>query len=398
MNGHRNLQDIPNPVLPPAMILPLLLAQAETTDGWFVWAAEHALALTVFLIFGSAILSAVLTQWRRDKCLKLLRGDHATIAKLDGTVLWGDLVVYPEALELTFDAPFVTSRGLVKSGVLLPKADVAGVHLVARSEAGLTPEESAHRKKQIRSTFRPTRLRRWLRVGRNLVNTLRDAFAKAFSAILSAVTRNPQAAAIADQKSGVENIGQQLIGAAGNAYDPMLEAHVGRPVVVSLLCPGLSKPDVPVRVDVPGYLVDYTEAWIAVFNVDHAPLESMELHLGAGEEVDRPGQVKASRATEGRLVVHNPGPAFLLVRGVDGSDLDAVVPPGGSLRLAASSAPATVRLDVTERLDLVVPRGQVIVRHGGDREEDPRRDPERRPRGLAPREAGGESDDAPAAS
>ena len=387
------------------MPLPLLLAQTPppaAVDGWFVWAAEHALALTVFLIFGSAILSAVLTQWRRDKCLKLLWGDHATIAKLDGTVLWGDLVVYPEALELTFDAPFVTSRGLVKSGVLLPKADVAGVHLVARSEAGLTPEESAHRKKQIRRTFRPNLLRRWLRVGRNLVNTLRDAFAKAFSAILSAVTRNPQAAAIADQKSGVENIGQQLIGAAGNAYDPMLEAHVGRPVVVSLLCPGLSKPETPVRVDVPGYLVDYTEAWIAVFNVDHAPLETLELRLQLGEDADRPGRLRVSRGSDGRVVVQNPGPAFLLVRGLDGSELDAVVPPGGSLHLtgAAAAAAASIRLDVTERLDLVIPRGQVIVRHGGDREQDPRRDPQRRPRGLAPREAGGAepaADEAPAA-
>ena len=126
-------------------------------------------------------------------------------------------------MELTFNAPFVTSRGLVKSGVLLPKADVAGVHLVARSEAGLTPEESAHRDADPLDlpANAPAAV---AGVGRNLVNTLRDAFAKAFSAILSAVTRNPQAAAIADQKAGVESIGTQLIGAAGNAYDPMLKA------------------------------------------------------------------------------------------------------------------------------------------------------------------------------
>ena len=385
------------------MTLPLLLAQAETGSSpaaWLAWVAGNALAVTILVIFGGAILSAVLTQWRRDKCLKLLRGDHATIAKLDGDVLWGDLVVYPEALELTFDAPFVTSRGLVKSGVLLPKADVAGVHLIARSEAGLTPKEAAHRKKQIRRTFRPGFVRRSLRVGRNLINTLRDAFGKALSAILAAVTRNPQAAALADQKSGVESIGQQLIGAAGNAYDPMLEAHVGRPVVVKLLCPGLSTPDKPAHVDVPGYLVDYTEAWVAVFNVEHPPLASLELAVGSGEEADRPGLAKVSRADGGRLRVHNPGPAFLLVKSItgpggtpglagDAADLDAVVPPGGTLHLAAQpGGPATVSLDVTERLDLVIPRSQVVVRHAGDRLEDPREEPQRKPRGLAPRDAG----------
>ena len=388
---------------------PTLLAQAEpgsSPAAWLAWIAGNALAVTILVIFGGAILSAVLTQWRRDKCLKLLRGDHATVARLDGSVLWGELVVYPEALELTFDAPFVTSRGLVKSGVLLPKADVAGVHLIARSEAGLTPAEAAHRQKQVRRTFRPGLLRRWLRTGRNLVNTLRDAFAKSLSAVLAAVTRNPQAAALAEQKSGVESIGQQLIGAAGNAYDSMLEAHVGRPVVVKLLCPGLSTPDKPAHVDVPGYLVDYTEAWVAVFNAEHSVLQSLELRVGPGEEAQRPGLVEASRAGGGRLRVFNPGPAFLLVKGVtgpggtpgvagDAADLDAVVPPGATLHLAAGAdGPATVSVDVTERLDLVIPRSQVVVRHAGDRLEDPREapgeagQPRHKPRGLAPRDAG----------
>ncbi|BAM02295.1 hypothetical protein PSMK_01360 [Phycisphaera mikurensis NBRC 102666] len=378
------------------------LAQAADAGAasWFAWAADQALALTILVIFGGAILSAVLTQWRRDKCLKLLRGDHATVVRLDGGVLWGDLIVYPKALELTFDAPFVTTRGLVKSGVMLPEADVAGVHLVARSAAGLTPAEQRHRESQIRRTFRPGLLRRWLRTGRNLLNTLRDAFGKALSAILSAVTRNPRAAALADQKAGVEGIGQQLIGAAGNAYDPLLEAHVGRPVVVKLRCPGLSKPEAPVAVDVPGYLVDYSDAWIAVFNVDHTPLEALTLEATAGQPADADPRVSVTKSPAGRLGVRNPGPAFVLVRSVDGegdpagaggdaADLDAVVPPGATLWLGVDPAGSTrVRLELTERLDLVIPRGQVVVRHAGDRVEDPRRGRPARARGLAPRDAG----------
>lgn len=381
----------------------MLLAQAADADpagpaAWFAWAADQALALTILVIFGGAILSAVLTQWRRDKCLKLLWGDHATVAKLAGGVLWGDLVVYPKALELTFDAPFVTSRGLVKSGVMLPEADVAGVHLIARSAAGLSAEEQRHREAQIRRTFQPGFLRRWLRTGRNLLNTLRDAFGKALSAILSAVTRNPRASALADQKSGVEGIGQQLIGAAGNAYDPLLEAHVGRPVVLKLACPGLSTEAEPVTVDVPGYLVDYSDAWIAVFNVDHTPLATLSLNVAVDAPAEADPRVSVAKTAAGRLTIHNPGPAFVLVRSVDGegdpeqegadaADLDAVVPPGATLRLAAEALGETrVVVDVTERLDLVIPRGQVVVRHAGDRAEDPRREPPTRARGLAPRE------------
>lgn len=75
---------------------------------------DKLLALTIFILFFATLAGIILRRVFKDKCLRLLDDHHVTFITPDGRVLWGDLTVSGQGLELRYDAPFVTSRGLVK--------------------------------------------------------------------------------------------------------------------------------------------------------------------------------------------------------------------------------------------------------------------------------------------
>ena len=81
----------------------------------------------------------------------------------------------------------------------------------------------------------------------------------------------------------------------------------------------------------PGYLVDYTDEYLAVFNTEQTPLETIELDVG------------------------------LL--------------PGCSLKMGcAKTAALKLRLHRTHRIDIVCPRKIAGVHFGSEQEYTPRRD------------------------
>ena len=71
---------------------------------------ENALPLTILTIFMAAGVGAVLRRRSRDKCLWLLNDHHVTYLARNGDVLWGDLTVFSNGLELRFDAAHTTPR------------------------------------------------------------------------------------------------------------------------------------------------------------------------------------------------------------------------------------------------------------------------------------------------
>ena len=66
-----------------------------------------------------------------------------------------------------------------------------------------------------------------------------------------------------------------MLGAAANAYEPILERHIGKRVVLELKAAGENASPI----ELPGYLVEYSEKYVAVFNVEHEPLEDVRLEL-----------------------------------------------------------------------------------------------------------------------
>lgn len=321
--------------------------------------------LTVLLIFLTAIVSAVVRLRLRDKCLRLFDDYHVTYLTTTGQTLWGDLDVFSLGLELRFDAPYTTRRGLVKNSALIYQPELANCRAICRVVSGLTAAERDTRRAQIERGFNPNRFRRGWRWTYNLFNTIRDAFSKSFSALIGQIAKaNPSSLVLNSQRGNVDQLGQTLISAVPNAYEPMLEKHIGRPVIMEL-----ANPADPAKrpLEFPGYLAEYSDRFVSVFNVEHTPLESFELRVT--EPLARPGVKVAVEDTQ--ITLTCDGPDALLVKGFTAGelrgDLEVVLLNGASVPLPRPAGqPVDVRLERTLRLDLTCPRTQANIRFGGE--------------------------------
>ncbi len=353
----------------------LILAQDAPPPpeaGPRLWAVllDNAFPLTILFIFLAAIVSVVLKVRRKDKCLKLLSGYHVGYLTTAGKALWGDLIVYSSGIELEFDAPYTTRRGLHKRSALIYDSELANCLAICRTEDSLTEQEKAQRRAQVRRSYAPGLIRRSIRGFRNFVNTLRDAFSKALTALIGQFAKARPGSTIASQQGQVNEIGQTLLGAAGNAYEPMLEAHIGRPVILKL-----ASPTEPTQqpLELPGYLVDYTEKYVAVFNVEHQPIEPIKLTLDASHE--QPG-LKVELLPED-VVITCTGPEVIVVKTFRSrsrySQLSAPLTPGCSLSLRrAPDGPVELELERTRSIDLVCPRAIATIHFGADDRVDTR--------------------------
>jgi len=63
--------------------------------------------VTLIVIFVTAIITAVLTKWARDKCLKFFNHYHVTMERSRGQTVFGGCKIFPSGVEIVFDHPFV---------------------------------------------------------------------------------------------------------------------------------------------------------------------------------------------------------------------------------------------------------------------------------------------------
>src|SRR6478672_3531070 len=75
--------------------------------------------VTLIVIFVTAIITAVLTKWARDKCLKFFNHYHVTMERSRGQTVFGGCKIFPSGVEIVFDHPFVDARGRKKTSYML---------------------------------------------------------------------------------------------------------------------------------------------------------------------------------------------------------------------------------------------------------------------------------------
>lgn len=321
----------------------------------------------ILVVFALALVAGLVRKFRKDPCLAKFGGFHASYLGADGTALWGDMVVTSQGIELLFDAPHRDERGLEESGAILFGPEMSSMIAVARSVHGMTDAERAKWKQHVDETLRPGR---WLRAKRWLANVggmVRDAVVDTLGVLLGQLgAKNKRAAALADREKQVSQIGGAVLDLGARAYEPLLERHVGRAVILGIELPG---EDEHRKLYFPGYLGEYNEKFLVLVNESHAPEESVVVAANSEDE----GACARVSLRDERLEIAACGDDAIVVKRLVGAsdsiDVSAVLLADCriDMHLPAEFGFRHAEIDRTRRIDLVCPRARAQVQFSSTR-------------------------------
>jgi len=339
---------------------------------------ENPFAVGLLVLFVAAAVGAFIAARKRDRCLKALGGFPVTLSEQDGRQVWGRLKVFSRGVELVYETPFDVP---VKRSFLLYEGDLGRLLAIHRFADRLDEADARRRRQQVRRLAHPSLLGRAARWGRNVVNTFRDAIVKAMGMTVQQASQASPTPALAAQGGQINAIGTLLIGETANAYEPMIEQYLSRPVVLEVTNP--ADPDAG-KAEYHGRLGEYSAQFVMLVDVRRRFAKDVPLDTAAHRmmedavEVRRDGQtLHVANASAVPVVVEN-----VTVAGAH-QDFGTTVPPGetAEVTLPAEAGPRapeaaeggsdvaaapTVALAWERTFDLIVPRAVGIVRHASE--------------------------------
>ena len=281
------------------------------------------LAILLLLVF--ATMLALLQARRRDKCLKDFEDYHISLAEKGGDLTWGQVQVFTTGLEIVYVEPIQAKQGHLERSFIFYREQYEAMDALYRYPQGLTQAEQERRRQVIAQTANPSAWRKLRRRLRNWISMVRDALVQAASLVIGAAkARAPGSAVLGSQEAQIKSLSSEIIGHAGNAFDPLLERHLFRQVVLELTRDGRT-------FSYCGWLKDYTSQFIEIVdafaNTGHEPLPLDGYHPGD----ERCEQVPI-RIDAGRLYITNESDQMLYVQHVEAEawrrSIGCVLPPG----------------------------------------------------------------------
>ncbi len=222
---------------------------------------NNVVYLSLLFLVGTVIVGIYVRIRSRDRCLLSFDGCQATV-ETEGKTVWGTVRVYSTGIELEYDKPHRDADGHTESSYIVYASEYDSMDALFRFHDRLSEDNQKRRTNDIRKTYRPGLLRKTRRNVRNFFAIFRDALLQSFQSIIGATAKTGTAAKILSRQKEISGLGKQLISAqAQTAYDPILEHHIGRFVVVDATRSG--EP-----IEYHGILKEYTAMFIEILNVE----------------------------------------------------------------------------------------------------------------------------------
>lgn len=320
---------------------------------------------TILVILLFATLLALIRAQKRDRCLTHFHRYHITLAEKDGRLTWGNVEIRTSGLEVLYPAPRQTEKGFWNQSVLFFKDQYPSMDGLYRTNGALDEKQRKRRFRYLRRTSRPGPFRRLYRKIRNWIGMVRDAVVQAASLLLGAArSRGAAAAVLTRDEERLNTLSKEIIGHAGNAFDPLLERHLFTRVIIDVTRQGRT-------FHYCGYLADYTSDFLEIID---AQVTSLEYAFGPELLPPDTDALEGLSITieDGLLQVQNNSEVMLLIhelhRGKLVEPVGAVLPTGfrASFRIYADDDPAELALQIesARRIDMLLPRSHSLVRHG----------------------------------
>ena len=319
-----------------------------------------ALFSSSFLITAGAMLAfavfmAIMRTRRKDRGLKPFHGFHSTVGMEDGTTIWGTLKIFPGGIELVYDKPY-RSHGVVKKSYMFYTADIDSFLILIRYAGNLTEKQERKRKKSIYHLANRGYVSKGWRWGTNLFRRIKDTVRKVATMIVGQMYKGKKISSGSSSKSQVENMGVEAINVVDDSlYEAMLEQHIGKPVVAELRCPAID--DV---VEISGYLLDYSNKFIALANTEHELSETEIVKTQENLETEDYSLV----ITDKKVVITNKCYSPLLVQDLSsGEKANSVLFLKGSHVKFKKDKELEVKIGKIKHIDVVLPRDLAKIRH-----------------------------------
>lgn len=352
----------------PSQVLNCLFATTppvtETAPAWF-WSFfdfTNIFWLTILVVFAAAILGVIFQYRSRDGCLKRINSFNVTFISNTSRAHWGKINVFSQGIELTWDEPHKTASGLIKSSLLVSEDELSQGRGIVRSVTGLTEHGRRLRRKQIIQSTNPGMIRRMRRRIYCFMGSIRDAFTSALNMAVGQVSRGTaMGSAISSQSSTVSGLSKSITGAA--AYEPMLERHLGLPVVLSFANPeGMT----PTNTELPGYLVAYTSKYLLIYAMEDEAIERWTFNVTDVAALPEQSRLELVYKQGEFTITCRDRDAILIESiqlGQTTQALNVLLLPGASATIRPTGpAPYEFTIRTTRRYDIVCPRGLGAVR------------------------------------
>ena len=217
---------------------------------------DNFLFISIIVVFLTATIGTVARRRRKDRVLKDLENFHITAKRHAKADIWGTAKVYSNGLEFSFPKPHTNRRGNLASSCLLYKSEYSEVIGLFRFHDELDEQHKTRRLQQVEAVVD----KHWhIVIGRkvsNFLNTFRDAINESMGMLLKHSRSKEMYSGTGDQ---LRQLSSTATGLLSEAYDPILEEHIGDPVILEQIVDNK-------KIEYAGVLCEYSDSWISLYD------------------------------------------------------------------------------------------------------------------------------------
>jgi len=220
-------------------------------------------AVTIVAVVIFTVIAAFIRGRKKDKCLSDFSKNMVTLEEVSGRTIWGKLRVENTGMELVYLTRHKDKKGHDETSYILYKHEYPNIQALIRYHDELDERDKREREKELKRTYHPNLLRRLRRKIQNFFSTVRDSVMDVVNLLIGQAKKTaPGGAILASQDKYVSQMKQELVGSMGTSFEPLLERHIGRRVVLELT-------KAAKIFEYPGVLKDYTAEFIEMMDVDY---------------------------------------------------------------------------------------------------------------------------------
>jgi hypothetical protein len=219
--------------------------------------------VTLISIVLVTMIAAFIKGRTRDKCLKDFSKNRINLELTSGKTVFGTLRVEATGLELEYDSPHRDEQGHSETSYLLYKNEYPTIQALIRFHNELSEKNKKKRARQLKGTYHPGFFRRLKRKIANIFRTLKDSVMEVVNLFMGQMKRGGRVGAVlTTQDKYVSKLKQDLMGSVTASFEPLLEKHIGKTVVLEMI-----RGDQAIELSC--VLRDYTADFIEVMDADY---------------------------------------------------------------------------------------------------------------------------------